>query len=300
MAEAKALFLAYDHDSTFESPEPRVLLVRSRADPLLISSRIAFARRVGRLLDDPAQAEAELRGKKIRFRNFDLRTHGELIPETYLRGLEAEVDLESPDYEITLVRGDGEYLALTSPGRMSQAWSSRRPRARPFFHPSAIFPKLARALVNLSRCKEGDVFLDPFAGTGSLPLEAAQVGARVVAIDQAENMVRGALTNMRHFRQQWLGVVRSDAFQCPLTKVDAIATDVPYGRASSTRGRGRRDVLQQSLSSLPSLLKKDSRLVIMHSQLTRVEGSSDLAIEEEHDLHVHKLLTRTITILRRR
>jgi len=300
MAEARALFLAYDPHSTFESPEPRVLLVGSRADPLQVSSRIAFARRVGRLLEDPADAEADLKGRKVRLRSFDLYAKGELDPETYLGGLKAEVDLESPDYELTLVRGESEYMALTAPGRMSQAWSRRRPRTRPFFHPSAIFPKLARALVNLSRCRQGDIFLDPFAGTGSLPLEAALVGAKVVALDQAANMTLGAIANMKHFGQEWLGVVRSDAFHPPLTTVDALATDVPYGRASSTRGRGQSDVLQQTLSALPSLLRKNSRLVIMHAKLTKVEESRELALEEEHDLHVHKFLTRTITVLRRR
>ena len=55
---------------------------------------------------------------------------------------------------------------------MRQDWVIRRPRARPFFHPAAIFPKLSRALVNLSRVGAGEVFLDPFCGTGSLLLEA--------------------------------------------------------------------------------------------------------------------------------
>ena len=299
-AEARALFLAYDPGSKFESPERRVLLVESEADPLLVSSRIAFARRVGLLIGEPIDAAPKVKGKKVRLRNFDLVTKARLDPGRFLRGVDAEVDLVDPDYEFTLVRGDREYLALTMPGRMRQAWSSRRPRARPFFHPSAIFPKLSRALVNLSRCRAGDLFLDPFAGTGSLALEAALVGARAVALDQVAKMTWGSLANMKHFRQEWLGVVRADAFHAPLTEVDAMATDVPYGRASSTRGRDERDTMQQSLSALPGLLRKGSRLVLMHAQRTRAEGSQDLALEEEHDLYVHKLLTRTITVLRRR
>lgn len=299
-AEARALFLSQDPDSEFDTPERRVLLVESDADPFLVADRIAFSRRVGLLLEDPSEAEGLVTRKKVRLRNFDLAKKPALDPEDYLRGSTAEVNLESPDFEFTLVRGEQDYLALTMPGRMNQSWSLRRPRARAFFHPSAVFPKLARAVVNLSRCNIGDVFLDPFAGTGSFAIEASLVGAEVVAMDLAERMARGSLANMGSFSQEWLGVVRADALRPPLKKVDAIATDVPYGRASSTMGRGGREVLLGALAAATGLLRSPSRAVVMHSKADQVEGTSELAVDEEHDLQVHKRLTRTITVFRRR
>jgi tRNA (guanine10-N2)-dimethyltransferase len=299
-AEARALFLAYDPASRFESPERRVLLVDSAADPLAVSRRVAFSRRVGRLIADPADAAEGLHGKSMRFQCFTLGGAAKPPPEEFLKGVDARVDLERPDYELTLVRGERDYLALTSPCSMRQAWSRRRPRARAFFHPSAIFPKLSRALVNLSRCKEGEVFLDPFAGTGSIPIEAALAGARVVAVDVASKMARGSLSNMRQFGQDWLGVLRADAFSLPLTGVGSMATDVPYGRASSTRGRGARGVIDEALSVIPGLLRTGSLAVLMHPQWSGVEGTAELSVEEEHHLYIHKLLTRTITVLRRR
>ena len=299
-AEARSLFLAYDPHAKFERPEKRVLIAESEADPLSVGRRIAFARRVGRLVEGKHEASAIARGSTIRLRNYDLSSKPELDPVRYLRGFESEVDLASPDYELTLVRGEGEYLALSSPGSMRQSWSRRRPRIRAYFHPSAIFPKLARAMVNLSRVTEGQVFLDPFCGTGSLPLEAALVGAVVVASDRAEKMTAGSMANMKLFDQHWLGVTRSDALNSPFTKVDAVATDVPYGRASSTMGAGGRQVLKGALSMIPSLLYRGSRLVIMHSAEDPVESTTEMTIEEEHDLHVHKNLTRRISVLRRR
>jgi tRNA (guanine10-N2)-dimethyltransferase len=299
-AEAKALFLAYDQKARFESPEPRVLMAESIADPFLVASRVAFSRRVGRLLERAADAGAEINGKKVRLRNFDIGKKPALDPDRVLQGLDCTVDLINPDYELTLIRGVGEYLVLTKPGGMYQGWSHRRPRARPYFHPSAIFPKLSRALVNLSRCTEGQLFLDPFAGTGSLPLEAELVGARVVALDQTAKMVQGALLNMKHFGEEWLGVVRASAFKSPLTHVDAVATDIPYGKLSSTGGKELQDVLSLTLSILPDILLSGSRAVLMHPSQMKVVDSADLELEEEHDLYVHKLLTRTISVLRRR
>ena len=299
-AEARALFLAADPASSFESPEPRVLISDSEADPLAVGRRIAFARRVGRLLDDPSDARSVVAGHRIRFRCFDLdRRSSEADPGQYLKGFEAAVDLENPEYELTLVRGRSDYLALTAPLSMTQEWSLRRPRARPFFHPSAIFPKLSRALVNMTRCRGGDLFLEPFAGTGSIAIEAAMVGAEVVAVDLAGTMVRGALSNMKRYGLEWLGAVRADSARLPIRKADAVATDIPYGRASSTRGRPPEEMLGVLMPGLASVMKCGSLLVLMHPQGVAVEAPSEFSVEEEHHLHVHKLLTRTISILRR-
>ena len=299
-AEARALFLAYDPLSHFEHPEPRVLLAESRADPFIVSSRIAFSRRVGILLEEASEASEWVRDRKIRFRQFSLGLRPSPVEAgAVLRGIEADIDLANPDYEFTLVDGEKRYLVLTRPSIMRQEWSLRRPRKRPFFHPSAIFPKLSRALVNLSRCREGGILLDPFAGTGSLPIEAAEVGARVIAADQVLKMTTGALLNMKRFKQDWLGVVRADAFASPIRRVDAVATDIPYGRASSTRGSAVMGIIERTLSCLPQIVGRGSRVVLMHPSSVPVESTEELAVEEEHYLYVHKRLTRAITILRR-
>jgi len=300
-SEAKALFLCADPCSTFETPEPRVLIADSEADPLAVGARIAFARRVGYLLGSPAEASGLMAGHRARFRFFDLvPRESPPDPDEYFKGIDATIDLAFPEYEFTLVRGRRDYLAVTAPSRMLQGWSRRRPRSRPFFHPSAIFPKLSRALVNMSRCKQGDVFLEPFVGTGSIAIEAGLVGANVVAIDLADRMVRGASSNMRHYAQDWLGIVRADSAKLPVQRVRAVATDVPYGRASSTRGRPPGLMLELLLPELASAMERGSFLVLMHPKSVVMEPPSEFALEEEHHLQVHKLLTRTITVLRRR
>jgi len=300
-AEARALFFAYDPTSRFESPEGRVLLVDSEADPFVIASRVAFSRRVGLLVPEAKGLADALRGRTVRVRTFSLEAgKTPAVPDDLLQGLDISVNLVNPEFELTVVEGKNRYVALTAPTAMRQGWSLRRPRRRAFFHPAAIFPKLSRALVNLSRCKEGEVFLDPFAGTGSLAIEASEIGARVVALDLSRKMTSGCLANMRKFGQEWLGVVACDSFSPPITRVDAIATDVPYGRASSTEGKGARYVVSDALSTARELLKSGSTFVIMHPKSVPAEPGSDWSFEEEHDLYVHKRLTRSITVLRRR
>lgn len=299
-AEARALFLSRDPASSFESPEPRVIIADSDADPFEVGTRVAFSRRVGVLFSSPSDALELLRRKRVRFRCFDLAPKGAPPdPGDYLKGAEATVDLTHPELELTLVRGEAEYLAVTAPSTMVQKWAERRPRARPFFHPSAIFPKLSRALVNLSRCRRGGVFLEPFCGTGSIAMEASMVGAEVVALDLSRKMVTGALANMKRFSESWAGVIRGDAALLPLRRADAVATDIPYGRASSTEGRPPERQLSLLIPALAGVMPSGSFLVLMHPQDVPVEPGSYFSTLEEHHLHVHKLLTRTISVLRR-
>jgi tRNA G10 N-methylase Trm11 len=97
-----------------------------------------------------------------------------------------------------------------------------------------------------------------------------------------------------------VGVIRADSIHLPLRRADAVATDIPYGRASSTRGRRPGDILHLLLPTLATVMARDSFLVLMHPQELLVTRSADFSVEEEHYLHVHKFLTRSITILRRR
>jgi tRNA (guanine10-N2)-dimethyltransferase len=276
-----------------------VLLVETDADPFLVGARVAFARRVGKVVDRPSEISEVVNGEKVRVRSFpsseDPRAGFDLLD-----GLDVEIDLENPTYEVTQIHGKTRYLAITRPLVMKQGWSLRRPRVRPFFHPSAIFPKLARALVNLTRCKEGDVFLDPFSGTGSLPIEAALVGCQVVACDLSQKMCSGAKQNMKRFGQPWLGVVRSDFAFTPITSANAIATDVPYGRASSTMGKETESILSGVLVGGATLLSSGSRMVLMHPDYVTIPTTPHWALEEEHSIYVHKRLTRVISVLRRR
>lgn len=304
-AEARALLLLYDPSAVVERVEPRVLIAETSSSPGPIEARIAFARRVGELVEgtnlDKRVRRILSRGT-FGLRRFTLgkehRDVGEL-ERLLLSQVEGEVDLKSPDHELSVVAGNHTYVALTRPALMKQGWRSRRPRARPFFHPTAIFPKLARALVNLSGLKEGQVLLDPFAGTGSILLEAAVAGLLPVGLDIDKAMAKGALLNQGEFSQSWLGLIHADAGYVPLKKVDGIVTDVPYGRTSSAYGKKTDAIVGQLLNDSAKLLQRGGLMVVMHPDTSRVGDSSHFAVEGAHHLYIHSKLTRVVTVLRR-
>ena len=96
----------------------------------------------------------------------------------------------------------------------------RRPRKKPFFHPSAMSAKLTRCMVNLAKPKTGELLLDPFCGTGSTLIEAALIGCNVLGLDIKRRMVRGSLKNLAYFNIKPEGVIVADARNPPITKVD--------------------------------------------------------------------------------
>jgi len=299
-----------DPDAKFVVPERGLLIADTIAEPKAIEARIAFSRRVGRLVEDGEFEEEHL--ARLQKGTYRVRVYGEAgeeeeraIISTIASRVGGKVSLESPDSEVTAyVDGGGAetYLAISSPKSMRQDWSKRRPRSRAFFHPSAIFPKLSRALVNFSGVQAGGDFLDPFSGTGSLLIEASIIGAEPVGVDVARKMVRGARRNALKYGQPWLGVVRGDSRSLPIRQVDAIATDIPYGRASSAGGVESSELLSSLTRVAADVLPSGGKLVVMHPKSLEVGPlvrSGELRVEEELDIYMHSKLTRTISVMRR-
>ena len=181
-------------------------------------------------------------------------------------------------------------------------FEKRRPRKRPFFKPGPLDPRLSRALVNLSRLRKGGVFLDPFCGTGGIALEACLIGAsKVLCGDIDKLMSRGSRKNLEHFKCQSKSLnYIGDALKLPLGKpVDSIATDPPYGRSTSTKGKSVKTIYRGFLEESLTILKKGGYLVFAGPTRIKPEKIAEdvgLNIIEKHYMYVHGSLTRSIIV----
>ncbi len=173
---------------------------------------------------------------------------------------------------------------------------------RPFFHPSAMSPKLARCMVNLARCKPKGRVMDPFCGTGSLLIEAGLLGYEVIGSDLDPKMVKGSHRNLQHYKIFSIHMIVSDARYLPFKSVDCIVTDPPYGRVSSTFGKNMESLVSEFLKSTVYVLKEKGFIVISTPDQTNIvelcEGVG-YKIVEEHFIREHKSLTRKITIIQK-
>jgi tRNA (guanine10-N2)-dimethyltransferase len=183
----------------------------------------------------------------------------------------------------------------------SKQFTTRKPKKRPFFHPTALTAKLARCMVNLSRAKRGNILLDPFCGTGTILLEAGMIGCKPIGVDIKASMVKGTVKNVRSYGIEETGLIISDARMLPLKRVDCISTDPPYGRSSTTMGLKIGDLLSDFLYNLKDVIKKDGFISIaapIEVEVGNMGRDIGYVLVESYQMRVHRSLTREIAVLK--
>jgi tRNA (guanine10-N2)-dimethyltransferase len=162
--------------------------------------------------------------------------------------------------------------------------------------------KLARVMVNLAQPKRNDLLLDPFCGTGGMLVEAGLIGCRVVGFDAKPHMLRGGLRNLRHYETRLEGLAIADARYPPVTKVDCIATDPPYGRSASTLGTHTRLIVEDFLSAVGDIIPRGAKICMASPKTVKISETAEEAgfkHLESHFVYVHGSLTREIVVFER-
>ncbi len=177
-------------------------------------------------------------------------------------------------------------------------------KSRPFFHPSALNPILARVMVNLSQIKETDIFLDPFCGTGSILIEAFLVGCnRLIGIDINHKMINGAKRNLIKFGVKNMELLLSDSNHIPLRSISGVATDPPYGRSSSTYKKPLIHLIENFFLEISDLILKNRLITLALPSQIRIDELIDnfyFEIINEFNQYIHSSLTRRIYVIRKK
>lgn len=274
------------------SADTRKIFEMARSAPLeeFVQRGESFAVRVRRV----RKSASHLLGVELE------RKLGELILN---KAKGVRVDLANPQKTFFGVLTDNKFLFGLKIAKIPpKPFTQRRPRKRPFFHPSAMPAKLARCMVNLAKPKAGDLVLDPFCGTASMLIEAGLIGCRVIGFDVKRHMVRGSLRNLQHFGVRPEGMIVADALKPPTIKTDCIVTDPPYGRSATTLGRETRQIVKDFLSTLQDCLAKGRRICVAAPRSIRIGRlGEELGLKhvESHLVYVHRSLTREIAVFLR-
>jgi tRNA (guanine10-N2)-dimethyltransferase len=215
------------------------------------------------------------------------------------------VNLSAPENLIAGIISDRFYLARVIARVERSAYEERRPHLRPYFRPGVLLPRLARAVVNLTRVRPGERFADPFCGTGGLLIEAGLIGAEVYGFDLEGEFLRGAELNLRHYGVERYHLARGDArtlWESYPEYFHAIACDPPYGISASTKGLSLERLYQESLASVYRMLMPGRYACVLAPSRVDVEsyaGEAGFGIEEVHFERVHRSLVRKIVVLRK-
>ena len=207
-----------------------------------------------------------------------------------------KVILRKPEIEVrVLITNSTVYVGLKVSELDKQQFENRKVQYRPYFSPISLHPKLARTLVNLSAIKKNEVLLDPFCGTGGILIEAGIIGISVVGSDIEEKMVKGCKENLDYYKIKNYKLFSSDigSINTHVSKIDAVVTDLPYGKSTTTKGEDIKKLYERTFKSISYVLKEGGRAVIGLPDKNMLSiGEQYISLLGKHDFRVHGSLTR--------
>lgn len=215
-----------------------------------------------------------------------------------------EVNLTNPDIGIrALITDKRIFVGIKKTEINRSIFEKRKVQDRPFFSPVTLHPKLARALVNISGVKKNEVLLDPFCGTGGFLIEAGLMGFKIVGSDVEEKMIKGCRKTLNFY-----GIKNYDLFICDigqidkhLKDVDRIVTDLPYGKAATTKGEDRFLLYKRAFQKFYRVLKPGGVAVVGVPDKKIVDiGKKYLDFQKMFTFRVHKSLTRYFLVFKKK
>ena len=327
VAEASAAIKAEHRAFKVLEQLDQILVAETRAKPEALASRLAMCKEICHHICTSGATEEEILESVGSSDIVDLIPHGKTfavrvkrvkrsVPKIdtielskKLAGAIAEeidfkVDLVKPQIELLgILTGEKCVFGITVARVDRGQFTKRRPTSRPVFHPSTLKPALARCMVNLARTSRGSTFLDPFCGVGGILLEAGLIGAKLVGVDIERNMIDGAKANLEAEGITDFQLMVGDARKLPSLEVDAIATDPPYGRQSTTAGANLEELYREALPSIAGVLKRRGHICItspVELELEELAESAGLRTIEKHEQKVHRSLTRRIYVFKKK
>jgi len=232
---------------------------------------------------------------------------GESVAEKYVSWLREKYGVKAPSTgrgRIRVLFTDGlAVVGLKVIEQDSKSMYYRGGKYRPYKRSIALTPDISRLLINLTRIREGMLLLDPFAGTGSILIEAWSMNIRGIGIEIDWRLAQGMEENLEFYGSNAITIL-GDSTLIDLTSVDAIATDPPYGRGASTHGYDQLKLYEAFIEKSWGLLRSGGYMSFM-SPLWLEDYVDELLCRYSFTSvarfyqYVHSGLTRVIYVVRR-
>lgn len=178
--------------------------------------------------------------------------------------------------------------------RDREGFNIRKPQLRPFFSPTSIDPRIARAMINISQAQKE--ILDPFVGTGGILIEAGLMGLDTYGLDIEEKSVVGTKVNLLNYEINKFDIRLGDArkiLEIFGRTFESIVTDAPYGRSTKI-DKDKEKMYNECFLSIKESFKR--KCII---GLDKEYSFEDIGfkIDRVYSFRVHKSLVRHLYLL---
>lgn len=311
LAKDEVLALAKLKESFLDQ---NLFIIDKKINAERLSKRLAYTRKIYRLLfytgwENLLPLIKRFPWKKVYEENFRLRISNmcrKKLPKDYnekalagyiWRGVDnPKVRLKDAKTSIELFfTKDAVYCAKLL-HKIEGGFEERKAHKRPKLHPTAMHPKLARAMINLTGIKRG-VILDPFCGSGGILIETGLMGMQPVGFDIDKNMLARAKMNLDHFNIKEYELKQNDATRFR-TNIDYAVTDLPYGLNS--KAEELNNLYTRFLNNLHKRLRKKAAVSFPDFiDYRRIVKKSGFMIEKDYDYYLHKSLSKKIIVIKK-
>lgn len=282
--------------------KPLLFIDAESIDPVV--QRSALTKFVGKMIGSVDKIEnfyLDLENKtfSLRFLNFSEekldRMKMERLAGSKVKG---KVNLTNPEIKLLLLKLDKIYITELL-DRPDLGFKYRINQVRPFRTNLSLQPKMARLLVNLARVKKNDRIIDPFCGSGSVLIESYLMGMKPFGIDSSEKMVEGCKKNLNYYKINAEILLGDFSKMNEFGPFDAIATDPPYGRGSTTNRENVENLYRRAFKVFRENIKENGYISIILPSKEYVKLACEFFnVLEVHEMKVHRSLTRFFTVLR--
>jgi len=309
--ELRALFETYGYNLNIlrEISKKYLLIESNRVAVELTAFRAAYIKRFWLLLDLDNFVNLELgerQRKRIKLEPLYLNKRNKEEVDSlfqYLLKYVKKIDKYIPEegYKLfNIIKIDEKFYVGEVIKTARKVIGRRNPKYRNYAPSATMDSYLSRALVNFSQIKAGEVFLDPFAGSGSIAIEAATVGSYVIALDKSSKHIIGFLVNLSA-HDLYVDLLVGDATKLPIKDnvIDGIATDPPYGRSATTFKREMRSLYFGFIREASRVLRRGKKLVFCAPSFLKIENMLNdhgFSLDYKLSMRVHKGLVRDIYI----
>jgi len=167
--------------------------------------------------------------------------------------------------------------------------------------PASLKPNIAYAMLSLAETTRKDKVLDPFCGVGTIPIEAAYIGATARGIDINPEAIKNAQKNAKRANKPAL-FKRGDATATGLESesIDKIVTNMPFGKQAKLEQK--RTFFNRLLREMSRILKPRGKAVLLTTSYQQMRESiketREFSIAQVRSISLYGL-TPTILILKK-
>lgn len=140
-----------------------------------------------------------------------------------------------------------------------------------FTLPASLKSNLAFAMLDLADVSQEDVVLDPMCGIGTIPIEAAFIGAKAIGFDINEESIKLAKKNAKKAGKE-INFEVKDATKTGLDKesIDKIVSNLPFGKQVSIDSN--KELFRKFLKEIARILKKGGKAAFLTTHVKLIKA----------------------------